>query len=117
MGDYLGLSGWEHCNHKGPQKTKMGEFRERRCQHESRGQIETLEDASLLTLKIKSGDNECRWLLEAETGKQLFLSSEPSQGLDFSPVRITSDLRPSRTYGEEICAVSHWEFNYNCIGS
>lgn len=97
MGDYLGLSWWDHCNHKGPQKTKMGEFRERR------GQIETLEDASLLALK--SGDNERRWLLEAETGKQLFLSSEPSQGLDFSPVRIISDLRPSRNYGEEICAV------------
>ena len=26
------------CNHKGPQKTKVEEFRERRCQHESRGQ-------------------------------------------------------------------------------
>lgn len=38
MGDYLGLSRWDQCNHKGPQKTKMGECRERRCQHESRGQ-------------------------------------------------------------------------------
>lgn len=53
MGDYLGLSRWDQCDHKGPQKQRWGECRERRCQHESRGQGETLEDATLLTLKIQ----------------------------------------------------------------
>lgn len=41
QGDYSGLASWTQCNHKGPQKRKLGGSKaEKTCDDRSRGQID-----------------------------------------------------------------------------